>query len=240
MTAQNPKPQFKLMVERLLGAELGESEANHVAEGLRAEGNRVRVEVALPEGLSREQLSAIVNEYGVAYFRPGAERVLARLERTNSDEYGDDAFERFDVVGGDLRYVVVKTGEEYDDALDAMKALGAEVVALNFQLDGEAVSLQSLIEAGEIEMRPSRENLWPPMWSAVWRTDWLPPTGKDDSSYFPGVMLSRAQSIAEFTGVTVYSDEVGDDFVIGINGAGYDFYSEHWIPLAYLWGEYSA
>jgi hypothetical protein len=50
--------------------------------------------------------------------------------------------------------------------------------------------------------------------------------------------LCGSQEVGE-TGISAF--EIDDELVLGINGAGYDFYEHHWIPLyealGYAWHE---
>jgi hypothetical protein len=50
--------------------------------------------------------------------------------------------------------------------------------------------------------------------------------------------LSGAQEVGS-TGISAF--EIDEEVVLGINGAGYDFYEHHWIPLyealGYAWHE---
>lgn len=79
---------------------------------------------------------------------------------------------------------------------------------------------EALIAAG---IEPQMAEVFPPMWSHLWSAE-----------------RSRAgqlspQEAAEFTGMVVYADHEGSLWY-GVNGAGYDFYGEHWPYLAYLHG----
>jgi len=58
-----------------------------------------------------------------------------------------------------------------------------------------------------------------------------PVTDEDDEMY----------GTQKVSGTGIYAWDVGDKLVLGINGAGYDFYESHWIPLyetlEYNWHE---
>lgn len=58
-----------------------------------------------------------------------------------------------------------------------------------------------------------------PMWNILWRANNL-------FSY--RFILDNLEAVAE-AGFEIYQTE--DDIYIGINGAGYDFYEAHWLPL---------
>jgi len=64
-----------------------------------------------------------------------------------------------------------------------------------------------------------------PMWGTLWAFD----EGIDDEWLDGEVLGSHVQEMAD-CGFRIYeSEDYGHIF--GIDGAGYDFYSEHWIPL---------
>lgn len=59
-----------------------------------------------------------------------------------------------------------------------------------------------------------------PMWGFLWESD----------SYIVDEFIkSNIEKINE-VGFLIYETEEGD-LLIGIDGAGYDFYEQHWIPL---------
>ena len=65
----------------------------------------------------------------------------------------------------------------------------------------------------------------PPMWG----TYFMPNTRLDHDW-----IGANAEAIAEIGFTVIYED--GDVFGLGIDGAGYDFYEAHWIPLYRLRG----
>lgn len=236
MTPTQKAIRFSLAITTQLDSSYDIAAAKAQAELARAGGAvETTISPILPSGLTRRELNDIVAEIGIEYFRPAAERLIQSLNAVKGDEQGEYAFERFNVIGGEKVYVV--DGDEYTDPDEALKAY-----VRSAEDDGEPVTegyasvedaLESLAEDGDIEITFSNEELFPPMWNTLWKTDWLP--GGWERSY-----ADRAQEIAEFCGVTIYEDTEGDEeFLLGVNGAGYDFYEAHWIPLAYLWGRYS-
>ena len=242
------RPQFKLIVEQVLESKsLDEAQAR--AAELRDSGNVVKVLPVLPRGLSRKELDAIVKEVGVELFRPGAVELLSRLNAINTELLSFDEDNEFVNIGAAKVYEV--DGETYEDAKEALLAAGYVIeedgsVSCAEDEDSDEMwtfansveeAIEELASEDEIEVRPSDEGQWPPMWSTVWSTDWLP---NASGKYELGAGYEkRAVEVAEYTGVNIYSSSESDLFYIGVDGAGYSFYEEHWIPLAYLWGLYS-
>lgn len=64
-------------------------------------------------------------------------------------------------------------------------------------------------------------------WPAAWGTMFRP---EDDQDW----IRSHADEIADLGFMVYDSDETG--VILGIDGAGYDFYADHWIPLYKLRG----
>lgn len=100
---------------------------------------------------------------------------------------------------------VIYDGEEYE-------------VELN---DGEHIYFSCLeewyVEAWEVE---KEEPVLFPMWGTVWQTTGLLSDWVGDN----------LQTVAN-CGFEIYEAEDIDGYILGINGAGYDFYEKHWIPL---------
>ena len=59
-----------------------------------------------------------------------------------------------------------------------------------------------------------------PMWSTVWQT-----VG------FQSEWIGRNLDKVANCGFEIYEAEDLDGYIIGVNGAGYDFYEAHWVPL---------
>lgn len=124
---------------------------------------------------------------------------------------GDSVY-LFDVPAED------KDGNEYEGSGqegEIVKVLGdgdVFVIELN---DGTEVA----VEGGEFEVQ-RYDSL--PMWGTMWQF------GDSADDYWLEEM-DGVQAMSE-CGFRIYeSDEWG--YFFGIDGAGYDFYSEHWIPL---------
>ena len=62
---------------------------------------------------------------------------------------------------------------------------------------------------------------WLPMWGWMWTFD---------CRLDEGWARDNADILAD-CGFRTYEDQETGDIYIGIDGAGYDFYAEHWIPL---------
>ena len=60
---------------------------------------------------------------------------------------------------------------------------------------------------------------WLPVWGWLWMVD-------NSSKYF---ILDNLELVSDL-GFRIYEDEE-EDIYIGIDGAGYDFYEAHWLPL---------
>jgi hypothetical protein len=191
-----------------------------------------------PEGLSREEFLAWyagLSSEGQHAVKNEASDWLNGLNALNpSVNFMEDDYEQLEVVGGDKVYVNTTQDEEFEDAADALESTGiwkANPDGTLIDDGGNTVSLDDALDSATtddlIEERFSDADQWPPMWSTVWRLDYL-------------LSWLTPQDVADFANVTVYSD--ANDvrgYLIGVNGAGYDFYETHWLPLAYLLGRLS-
>lgn len=203
-----------------------------------------------PEGLSISGLRAwlrtlsIDEEYEI---RAEVDRFRdRRFNSVRSEELRDEDGDRFTAVGGDSGYRDVDSGEEFGDGDDALLSFGFVKVSTGQYKDseghleslgedgliweGSAVdALAQLVQEGLLNQSVTDEDgQWPPMWNWVWQSDHL-------GGYDP-------QEVADFTGFTVFQDTLNGsdgDFVLGVQGAGYDFYDAHWLPLAYRLGALS-
>ena len=59
-----------------------------------------------------------------------------------------------------------------------------------------------------------------PMWSTVWQ-----------AVGFQSEWIGRNLDKVANCGFEIYEAEDLDGYIIGVNGAGYDFYEAHWVPL---------
>lgn len=177
-------------------------------------------------GLSREELldwyNALPSDEQHAV-KNETERFVDRQDSFDAQEYAeehDDCYETIRVVGGNRKFIVTETDEEYETGHDALIALG-----WTYDRDG---SLEEALETEEDNgnLRFESTEDFPPMWNTVWRVSYIP-------SDF------TVQELADFTGFTVYEQDAERDYIIGVNGAGYSFAEAHWIPLAYLYGQLS-
>lgn len=80
--------------------------------------------------------------------------------------------------------------------------------------DGEEFPL----DADEVEQE---KDSWLPMWSTLWSFG---------NSFDEDWAKENVQLVTE-CGFRIYEDEETGDIFLGIDGAGYDFYEAHWIPL---------
>jgi hypothetical protein len=191
-----------------------------------------------PEGLSRAEFltwyAGLNYDARNSVLSEASDWLNSLSEVRVTDNFPDNSEGDIEVVGGDKVYVNVAQDEEFEDAADALESTGiwkANPDGTLIDDGGNIVSLDDALDSATtddlIEERFSDEEQWPPMWSTVWRLDYL-------------LSWLTPQDVADFSGVTVYSDanEVRGYF-IGVNGAGYDFYEAHWLPLAYLLGRLS-
>lgn len=70
-------------------------------------------------------------------------------------------------------------------------------------------------ELEEVEYRP-----FLPMWSTMWQTSMM-------LSHWIENNMEKVASL----GFQIYECDDLDGYILGIDGAGYDFYTDHWIPL---------
>lgn len=61
---------------------------------------------------------------------------------------------------------------------------------------------------------------WLPMWGYLWNPD----------NYTSNCILQNINIVSDI-GFRVFEDTTTGDIYLGIDGAGYDFYEAHWIPL---------
>ncbi|MCM1168226.1 MAG: hypothetical protein NC401_19750 [Ruminococcus sp.] len=101
-----------------------------------------------------------------------------------------------------------------------------EVIKTRYNDDGDVLATVRLDDDTEVEIAiedlSSEESTGLPMWSVMWAFtdpcdgDWL----EDEDN---------RRRMAECGFRIFESEDFG--YIFGIDGAGYDFYSEHWIPL---------
>lgn len=123
----------------------------------------------------------------------------------------DDWFELTVPVKGDRVYV-----SDADEHFGSITAYKKKKKKYTVKLDNE-ITVE--VEADEFEV--VRYNRLP-IWGAMWSFD-------DGCDNYWLVELDGIRKMSE-CGYRIYeSDTYG--FFFGIDGAGYDFYSEHWVPL---------
>ena len=212
------------------------------------QGYRVSNRPLAPEGLSISGLRAwhsTLSSEGQHEIRAEVDRFRDnRFNAVRSENLLNEDGERFTAVAGTLVYRDVDTGEEFEDGYDALLSLGFVTVSTGQQKDSEGhlesddgliwegsadAALAQLVQEGLLGHGVTDEDgQWPPMWSWVWQAEYSLSCG--------GISL---QAVADLTGFTVYQDEEDDQYFLGVQGAGYDFYEAHWFPLAYLLGALS-
>lgn len=101
--------------------------------------------------------------------------------------------------------------------------------------DGEVISIKDgilsvklsdgeIIEEDESHFEAERDSYFP-MWGTMWAFE----ENVDEEWFFGDIIGPHIQDMAD-CGFRIYeSEDYGH--VFGIDGAGYDFYEEHWIPL---------
>lgn len=77
------------------------------------------------------------------------------------------------------------------------------------------------VECGEDDFE-FEESIDVPMWGTMWSFD-------DNADYYWMTDMGGLQKMAECGFTIIESEEFG--YFFGIDGAGYNFYEEHWIPL---------
>lgn len=130
-------------------------------------------------------------------------------------------------------------GEEYQYADNFIKykqiVIGDYVVypesseIIEISDDGEEVRLDGFedwYDIDELEFEDSIEYGGLPMWSTMWQTDILDYRINREGQVF----LNELKEI----GILVWDTEIGT--MIGIDGAGYSFFDEHWSKLYDLLG----
>lgn len=136
--------------------------------------------------------------------------------------YNDEAVEVEDTTD-DYKFVITVDGEELKIAFKDVKEIDYE--------DRERLKVTSVTE-DEFEVEctelvvPYNEvekefDGWLPMWSTLWTFN----EGLDE--YWA---KENPELVAE-CGFRIFEDDETGDIYLGIDGAGYDFYEAHWIPL---------
>lgn len=120
-----------------------------------------------------------------------------------------------------------------DDLVELTPITAGDYVWSNdFQGSFEVVSVNKEEETAKIEVDGEEKEVdlddlflekdsWLPMWGWLWMFD-----KKIDDEW----AMKNLDLLAE-CGFRIYEDQEDGHLFIGIDGAGYDFYESHWIPL---------
>lgn len=124
-------------------------------------------------------------------------------------------------VGDTVDYV----GDEYclgDDTCLTVIGVHGDVLVLELTNEDDVEDYGQEIEVRRNECEWEENDYrdgWLPMWGWLWTVD----------SFTEKWIYNNLEKMADL-GFRIYEDEDAEIF-IGIDGAGYDFYEEHWIPL---------
>ena len=96
-------------------------------------------------------------------------------------------------------------------------------IPLSLMFKAYADKVDDLVELTEIEEIGDKieHDSWLPIWGWMWMMD-----DKLDEYW----IRDNLESVSKL-GFRIFEDQDNGYLFIGIDGAGYDFYEEHWIPL---------
>ena len=128
--------------------------------------------------------------------------------------------ERGYTFGEDLYEITPAVFHEGDQVFSKWSGEEGEIIEIKGETALIRVDSQSWEEEWELsEIAKDRDHYGYPMWSTLWMADTL----------MENFILEHMYQVAEI-GFKIYETEEGD-ILLGIDGAGYDFYENHWNPL---------
>lgn len=146
---------------------------------------------------------------------------LSLIEKAFPDCMGLEEITPTTVETGDS---VEYNGNEYDlnDTYD-LKVVDIDGEKLTLELcDGDDIETYGatiVVDRDDCEIEEKYRDSYLPMWGWMWTLD-------SCTEYWIRHNLEETADM----GFRIYEDEDGDIY-IGIDGAGYDFYDAHWMPL---------
>ncbi|WP_239740292.1 hypothetical protein [Mammaliicoccus sp. P-M59] len=98
-----------------------------------------------------------------------------------------------------------------------------EYTVFNSDYEGNAILTHDgvqMIEVNPFEIDEIENRPFLPMWSTMWQT-----------TSFLTYWIENNMELVASLGFQIYECDDLDGLILGIDGAGYDFYEMHWIPL---------
>ncbi len=98
-----------------------------------------------------------------------------------------------------------------------------EYTVFNADFEGNAILTHDgiqMIEVDPYEIEEIENKPLLPMWGTMWQT----------TSFLSYWIEENMEKVASL-GFQIYECDDLDGYILGIDGAGYDFYEDHWIPL---------
>lgn len=159
-----------------------------------------------------------------------AQSVLVRFIEREFNSIDQEALKL--VAGGDYYFEEIEEVTPRTLRCDECNEEFEDDSCVEIKKDGESWSCEVYdgtdcpkCEEGDLEYSDDDEHGAFPMWGTLWKC-----------SIWVENKLHNDVTIASEAGFRVY--EVNDDLYLGVDGAGYDFYSAHWAPLyRFLFGD---
>ena len=121
------------------------------------------------------------------------------------------------------RVITYDKPEEHGEIIKVTKASGTRQYLIAIDNSDKQITLTE----DEFEIHSDSRSDWLPMWGTMWQFNDGVDNGWFEFENQKGITALEALSDCGFR---VYKQE-DFNYIFGIDGAGYDFYENHWIPL---------